>query len=87
MSKVKEMVKAMISKEQLKLLQEQQGKLTEGLRTLGVLDVQKQNVHGQITELSKEIEDTKKELEEEYGQINIDLTDGSYTDIEKEDAE
>jgi flagellar biosynthesis chaperone FliJ len=87
MSKVKEMVKAMITEEQLKLLQEQQGKLTEGLRTLGVLDVQKQNVHGQITELSKEIEDTKKELEEEYGQINIDLTDGSYTDIEKEDAE
>ncbi len=87
MSKVKEMVKAMITEEQLKLLQEQQGKLTEGLRTLGVLDVQKQNVHGQITELSKEIGDTKKELEEEYGQINIDLTDGSYTDIEKEDAE
>ena len=87
MSKVKEMVKAMITEEQLKLLQEQQGKLTEGLRTLGVLDVQKQNVRGQITELSKEIEDTKKELEEEYGQINIDLTDGSYTDIEKEDAE
>ena len=87
MSKVKEMVKAMITEEQLKLLQEQQGKLTEGLRTLGVLDVQKQNVHGQITELSKEIEDTKKELEEDYGQINIDLTDGSYTDIEKEDAE
>jgi len=86
MSKVKEMVKAMITEEQLKLLQEQQGKLTEGLRTLGILDVQKQNVHGQITELSKEIEDTKKELEEEYGQINIDLTDGSYTDIEKEDA-
>ena len=69
------------------MLQEQQGKLTEGLRTLGVLDVQKQNVHGQIAELSKEIEATKKELEEEYGQINIDLTDGSYTDIEKEDAE
>ena len=87
MSKVKEMVKAMITEEQLKTVQEQQAKLTEGLRTLGVLDVQKQNVHGQITELSKEIEDTKKELEEEYGQINIDLTDGSYTDIEKEDAE
>ena len=66
MSKVKEMVKAMITEEQLKTVQEQQAKLTEGLRTLGVLDVQKQNVHGQI---------------------NIDLTDGSYTDIEKEDAE
>ena len=85
MSKVKEMVKAMITEEQLKTVQDQQAKLTEGLRTLGVLDVQKQNVHGQIAELSKEIEATKKELEDEYGQVNIDLKDGSYTEIEKED--
>ena len=85
MSKVKEMVKAMITEEQLKTVQEQQAKLTERLRTLGVLDVQKQNVHGQISELSKEIEATKKELEDEYGQVNIDLKDGSYTEIEKED--
>jgi flagellar biosynthesis chaperone FliJ len=85
MSKVKEMVKAMITEEQLKTVQDQQAKLTEGLRTLGVLDVQKQNVHGQISELSKEIEATKKELEDEYGQVNIDLKDGSYTEIEKED--
>tara|TARA_R100000544_G_scaffold33601_1_gene20137 strand:+ start:252 stop:515 length:264 start_codon:yes stop_codon:yes gene_type:complete len=85
MSKVKEMVKAMITEEQLKTLQEQQGKLSDGLRNLGVLDVQKQSLHGQINELSKEIEATKKELEEEYGQVNIDLQDGSYTEIEKED--
>ena len=85
MSKVKEMVKAMITEEQLKTLQEQQGKLNEMLRTVGVLEVQKQNVHGQIAELSKEIEATKKELEDEYGQVNIDLKDGSYTEIEKED--
>ena len=85
MSKVKEMVKAMITEEQLKTIQDQQNKLNEGLRTLGVLDVQKQNVHGQIAELSKEIEATKKELEDEYGQVNIDLKDGSYTEIEKED--
>ena len=85
MGKEKQMVKAMITEEELKTVQEQQAKLTEGLRTLGVLDVQKQNVHGQIAELSKEIEATKKELEDEYGQVNIDLKDGSYTEIEKED--
>ena len=85
MGKEKQMVKAMITEEQLKTVQDQQTKLTEGLRTLGVLDVQKQNVHGQIAELSKEIEATKKELEDEYGQVNIDLKDGSYTEIEKED--
>jgi hypothetical protein len=87
MKKSEEKIKAMITEEQLKTVQEQQAKLTEGLRTLGVLDVQKQNVHGQIAELSKEIEATKKELEEEYGQVNIDLKDGSYVEIEKEDEE
>ena len=85
MGKEKQMVKAMITEEQLKTVQDQQNKLTEGLRTLGVLDVQKQSLHGQIAELSKEIEATKKELEDEYGQVNIDLKDGSYTEIEKED--
>ena len=84
MSKVKEMVKAMISKEQLKVVTDQQSKLNEILRTLGVLDVQKMNLHDKVKEISKEIEVTKKELENEYGQINIDLKDGSYTDIEKE---
>ena len=86
MSKVKELTKK-ITDEQLKTVQEQQAKLNEGLRTLGVLDVQKQNVHGQVAELSKEIDATKKELEDEYGQVNIDLKDGSYVEIEKEDAE
>ena len=75
----------MISKEQLKVVTDQQSKLNEILRTLGVLDVQKMNLHDKVKEISKEIEVTKKELEDEYGQINIDLKDGSYTDIEKED--
>ena len=87
MKKSEEKVKAMITEEQLKLLQDQQGKLNEMLRTVGVLEVQKSNVSKEIEVLSKEIDSTKKELEEEYGQININLQDGSYTDIEKEDAE
>ena len=81
---LKELTKK-ITEEQLKTVQDQQGKLQEALRTLGVLDVQKQNVHGQIAELSKVIEATKKELEEEYGQVNINLQDGTYEDIVEED--
>jgi len=84
MSEVKELTQK-ITEEQLKTVQDQQGKLQEALRTIGVLDVQKQNVHGQISLLSKEIEDTKKELEEEYGQVNINLQDGTYEDIVEED--
>ena len=86
MKKSEETVKAMITEEQLKLLQDQQGKLNEMLRTIGVLEIQKSNVSKEIEALSKKIDSTKKELEEEYGQININLQDGSYTDIEKEDA-
>jgi len=87
MKKAEESVKAMITEEQLKTLQEQQGKLNEMLRTVGVLEVQKSNVSKEIEALSKEVDVTKKELEDEYGQVNINLQDGSYTEIEKEDAE
>ncbi len=81
-----EEAKKMISKEQLETVNKQQVELSEMLRSLGVLDVQKVNIHQKINDLSKAIEETKKELEEEYGQVNIDLKDGTYTDIEKEDA-
>jgi len=87
MKKAEEKIKAMISEKQLKTVSDQQTKLSGFLRSIGVLDVQKQNVHSEIKKVSEEIEATKKELEDEYGQININLEDGSYTDIEKEDAE
>ena len=87
MKKAEEKIKAMISKEQLKTVNEQQNELTTHLRNIGVLEVQKVGVLKQIEEVSKKVDATKKELEEEYGQINIDLTDGSYTEIEKEDEE
>lgn len=75
-----------ITEEQLEKVTKQQNELGELLRSLGVLDVQKQNIHQKVNELSKVIEETKKELEEEYGSVNINLKDGSYSDIEKEDA-
>ena len=86
MKKAEETVKAMITEEQLKTLQEQQGKLNEMLRTVGVLEVQKGNVLQDVSSLSKEVEATKKELEEEYGQVNINLQDGTYEDIVEEDG-
>ena len=84
MGKVKKVANK-ISEDQLTKVRDQQQKLNEALRTLGVLDVQKQNLRNQIEGVSKEIEGTKAELEEEYGSININLEDGSYTLIEKEE--
>jgi len=74
-----------IKKAQLEKITEQQNKLNELLRGLGVLDVQKQSIHTQVNEISIQIEATKKELEDEYGQVNINLSDGTYTAIEKEE--
>jgi len=86
MKKTEESVKAMITEKELKTLQEQQGKLNEVLRTIGVLETQKSNVLKEVESISKEVEATKKELEETYGQININLQDGTYEDIVEEDA-
>ena len=87
MKKTEDKIKAMITEKQLKTVNDQQNELSNHLRNVGVLEVQKSSILGQVEEVSKKIEATKKELEEEYGQINIDLKDGSYTEIEKEDEE
>ncbi len=86
MGKVKKVANK-ISEDQLTKVRDQQQKLNEALRTLGVLDVQKQNLRNEIEDVSKKIEATKAELEEEYGQVNINLEDGTYSEIKKEDAE
>ena len=57
----------------------------ELLRTIGVLETQKQGVLVQLASSNKDLEEIKKELEDEYGQVTVNLEDGSYTEIEKED--
>jgi len=72
-----------ITEDQLELIKKQQNKLGELLKSIGVLEVQKSNLKTQVKDVSEEIEKTKKELEEEYGPINIDLLTGKYTILEK----
>ena len=74
-----------ITKEQLDKITDQQKVLNMMLSNIGVLESQKHALLHQIAEVNKEIEETKAELENEYGAININLEDGSYTEIEKKD--
>jgi vacuolar-type H+-ATPase subunit D/Vma8 len=74
-----------ITKEQLDKITDQQKALNMMLSNIGVLESQKHALLHQIAEVNKEIEETKVELENEYGAININLEDGSYTEIEKKD--
>ena len=76
-----------ITAEELKLVQENQGKMTQALSQVGVLETQKYGLISHIQELNKEVEDNKKVLEEKYGAISINLEDGSFEEIKKEEVE
>lgn len=74
-----------ITEEQLKTIQDQQAKLQAAFIDIGFIESKKHEaLHIQV-QAAEALEATKKELEEEYGQVNIDLTDGSYKAIEKEE--
>ena len=78
-------IKSTISKEQLKKIQDFQKDLNKLLNEVGFLEAQKAQVLSKFGEINKQTEDFKKELEKEYGSININLEDGTYTPIEKEE--
>ena len=74
-----------IKEEDLKLIKEQQTQLAEMLHNVGVLEAQKHGLLHDISAANRDIEDFKEILEKEYGRVNINLEDGSYTEI-KEDV-
>ncbi len=73
-----------IKKEQLELVQKQQSEVNESLRSLGILEMQRNGIIKNVYDKQVDIEKTKQELEEEYGKVNINLSDGSYTPIEED---
>ena len=78
-------VKSMITKDQLEKIQGFQKELNKLLNEVGFLEAQKAQILGKFGEENKKTEDFKKELEKEYGSININLEDGTYEPIEKEE--
>ena len=73
-----------ITTEQLETITNQQKDLNALLVNIGVIESQKHMLLHQMADLNNLIEETKNKLQEEYGAININLTDGSYTEIESE---
>jgi len=72
-----------IKEEELKLIQEQQKQLNELVHNIGLLESQKHGLLHDIASTNKDIEDYKDVLEAEYGAININVEDGTYTKIEE----
>ena len=75
-----------ITEQELKQLQEQEQKKGAIVHDLGVLEIQKHSLLHAFAQIQSEQEESKKQLEATYGKINIDLKDGSYTEV-VDDAE
>ena len=76
-----------ITEEELKTIQEQQQKTQDILLDLGFFETRKHALLHELADLNKKIDVTKAELENEYGQVNINVADGTYTELEKDNSE
>ena len=83
MSKVKDLTTKITDKE-LETIKAQQGKIQTVVYDLGALEAKKFEISGALKDFNDELNKTKKELEEKYGQVNINLQDGSYEEIVEE---
>lgn len=61
------------------------GDIQSTLINIGLAEAQKSNFLSQLAKLNAEMDDFKKELESEYGAVNINLKDGTYEEITEEE--
>ena len=73
-----------ISEVHLKELQEQEQDKAKILNELGALQIKSHSLNHLYSEIMEKQEKTKKELEETYGKVNINLQDGSFELIEED---
>ncbi len=72
-----------IKEDQLSTIIKHQKDLNNLLTNIGILESKKHSLLHQVAEVNKSAEEFKDILQEEYGPVNINLEDGSYTLIEE----
>lgn len=73
-----------ITDEQLEKITKTNTDLQSTLINIGLMEAQKGTFLDQLTKLNGEMDSLKKELEEEYGAVNINLKDGTFEEISEE---
>jgi len=73
-----------ITEKELKEIQNLQANLYKLTTDIGVLETQKHAVLHELAGVNQTQEEFKKVLEDKYGPININLEDGSFEVVEKE---
>ena len=76
-----------ITDEQLKGLQEIVNAMNGATTRLGQLDNQKHMVNHDIMLMRTDLQKMQAELEEEYGKVNVNITDGTITPMEDVEAD
>ena len=84
MKKVESKEVSKITDDQLEVITKHQKDLNKSLTNIGFLETQKHSLLHEYAGIVDDIEKYKKELEDVYGAININIEDGTYTAIEKE---
>lgn len=74
-----------IKEEQLKKIQEQQAAVSKILNEVGYLEANKHGLLHELAGVNESIEEFKQELEKQYGAVNVNLEDGTYTKIEQQE--
>ena len=71
-----------ITKDELQIINETSTKFNEILIQLGSLNLAQQDLTMEAAKFRSEIEKVKLNLQEKYGNVNVDLKDGTYTKTE-----
>lgn len=81
-----------LEEKELKPLQENQNKINQVITNLGFSVLQKHGIKksrksliSEMEKLDKQQQDLKKELEDSYGKISVNLQTGEYEDIKEDD--
>ena len=80
-----------LEEKELKSLQENQGKINQVVSNMGAISIQKINLEnskesllGELKKIEDEQIELKKELEDKYGKISVNLQSGEFEIIPEE---
>jgi len=78
MSNIKNRALGKVTKEELKTIQEQQQKVNNILVEIGYQESKKHSLLHHLGDANTTIDATKKDLQEKYGHVDIDLSTGDW---------
>ena len=74
-----------ITDEELQLIQEKVNQINNLQMQVGGLEVQKATALGLLRQSQAELGKTQEMLEEKYGKVSVNLTDGTIKEIEEDE--